>query len=153
MKKNTIKVIVLLVITLLLSFAFKEDGYFLQLDKKAFMKDELITGKCCINTDAMKAITNKRDRGYLVYDVGYKLNAVQIRIAPPAKYKYSWEGYVTVQNAIIVKNDTAFLSFNVPASLVKDGETQTMELKVSRSWTARGKDTILAVVKQFKILK
>ena len=155
MKKNIVKICILVVIASLVSLTFYQESYFLQLDKKIFKKDEIITGKAYINTDAMKAISNKKDQGYCAHDDEYNLltNAIQVRIAPPAKDKYSWEGYVTVKNALTVKNDTAFLSFKVPQSLIKGNNTQTLQIKVSRQWTVRGKDTSFVITKQFQLLK
>jgi hypothetical protein len=155
MKKNIVRISILVFIASLVSLSFDEESYFLQLDKKIFKKDEIITGKAYINTDAMKAITNKKDQGYCAFDDEYNLlaNAIQVRIAPPAKDKYSWNGYVTIQNAITVKNDTAFLSFKVPQSLIKGDNTQTLQIKVSRQWTMRGRDTTFVITKQFQISK
>lgn len=60
---------------------------------------------------------------------------------------------MTVKNALTVKNDTAFLSFKVPQSLIKGNNTQTLQIKVSRQWTVRGKDTSFVITKQFQLLK
>lgn len=65
MKKNIFKICILVVIASLVSLTFYQESYFLQLDKKIFNKDEIITGKAYINTDAMKAISNKKRSGLL----------------------------------------------------------------------------------------
>ena len=152
MKSRMSKIIAFAVIVLLVSLTVKEET-FLQLDKKEFKKDELITGRAYLNTVAMKAIANKRDAGYCAYDDEYNLisNAIQLRIAPNKKDQYSSDGYVVIKNAITVKNDTAIISFKVPQSLIKADKTQTMEIRVNRQWTMRGKDTTFVFIKQFEI--
>jgi hypothetical protein len=151
MKKSIVKIITLALIFLLISLTVQQEPYFLQLDKKSFMKDELITGKAYINTDVMKTISSTKDAGYCAFDDEYNLisNAIQLRILS-GKEQNSWDGYTTIQNALTVKHDTAFLSFKVPQSLKKN-KTQKLEIKVSRQWTVRGRDTTFVVLKQFEI--
>ena len=155
MKSNFLKISILLLISLLVSLTFNEEGVFLQLNKKQFKKDEIITGKAYINPAEMKAILNIKDAGYCAYNNEYELkhNAIQLRVAPANKDTYSYDGFVTITNAITIKNDTAFLSFKVPQSLIKKDNIQVMQIKVARMWQIRGKDTTIVMTKQFQISK
>lgn len=158
-KINFFKISLLLLITLLVSATLNHDSWFLQLDKSQFKKDEVITGKACINTEEMKALLNKKDLGYgtNVYDEYYEsesfFNAVELRIISAEKNQNSIDEYLVIKNALMIKNDTAFLSFKIPQSLITVDATQMMEIKVARHWIVRGRDTSIFVVKQFEIVK